>query len=109
MEVTKEVEAPQPKKEEVKKSGQVSRKQSDVQKGDISAKGEKKNRNHDRSSKDRKPNGPQRTHFDSSLKAPSFVDREKVKQSTENGFIGDQENWFDDEMFKRPKHKVNFD
>ena len=30
-------------------------------------------------------------------------------ESTELGFTGPSEEWFDDEIYKAPKHKANFD
>lgn len=49
------------------------------------------------------------THYQTNLKPPTFVDKEKVLKSTETGFTGPKQGWFDEDLFKRAKHKVNFD
>jgi len=63
-----------------------------------------------RLSKDRPANSkPRDHHFQPTLKPPQFPHGDKVIVSKETGFVGDKQDWFDEELFNRPKHKVNFD
>ena len=62
-------------------------------------------------SRDRSSNGNKKTHthFQTNLKMPVFGDKEKVLDSNEAGFEGDKESWFDEELYNKPKTKINFD
>jgi len=48
-------------------------------------------------------------HFRDKLKAPTIADKDKVVNSSETGFTGDKEGWFDDELYNKPKAAHNFD
>ena len=42
-------------------------------------------------------------------KPPVFVNKEKCIKSSEQGFNGNSESWFDDEAYSKPKNDANFD
>jgi protein arginine N-methyltransferase 1 len=48
-------------------------------------------------------------YFQADLKKPNFASKDDILESKEKGFIGDKEGWFDNDLWKRPKHKFNFD
>jgi protein arginine N-methyltransferase 1 len=43
------------------------------------------------------------------MKPPHFSDKDKVVKSTEKGYTGSPDNWFDEEKYNKPKHEANFD
>ena len=54
------------------------------------------------SAKERKePSGP--------LKEPNFRDKFRPMRSNEQGYVGNSEGWFDEDLYKKPKGKANFD
>lgn len=38
-----------------------------------------------------------------------FLNKEKVQPSKEQGFTGPKEEWFDEELYNRPKYSATFD
>jgi len=48
-------------------------------------------------------------HFKDKMKAPMMSDKERVIQSTETGFTGEKQEWFDEELYKKPKQSATFD
>ena len=40
---------------------------------------------------------------------PRFQDKEKVIRSTEGGFTGPSDGWFDEDRYRKPKNMANFD
>ena len=54
--------------------------------------------------------GPDRKKmFGDKMKEPAHDNKNKVVKSKENGFTGDKEGWFDEELYNKPKYKANFD
>ena len=43
------------------------------------------------------------------MREPVFRDKFKPVRSNEQGYVGNSEGWFDDELYKKPKGKANFD
>jgi protein arginine N-methyltransferase 1 len=43
------------------------------------------------------------------LKEPYFKDKYKVIKSTETGYTGHTDTWFDEAKFDKPKEGPNFD
>ena len=43
------------------------------------------------------------------MKPPFLADKHIVVKSTEQGYTGSPENWFDEEKYNKPKHEATFD
>jgi type I protein arginine methyltransferase len=71
---------------------------------------EKKNDQPKKKPNNRK-NGQQkeRKPFEGPLKEPHFKDKFRPMKSYEPGYTGDSELWFDEEKYRKPKGKANFD
>ena len=74
---------------------------------------EKKNENNESK---KKPNnkGPKKAPKEAKaiqgpLKEPHFKDKFRTMRSNESGYVGNSEGWFDEELYKKPKGKANFD
>ena len=48
-------------------------------------------------------------HFSTTIKAPTINDKDKVVNSTETGFTGEKETWFDEDLYNKPKQAATFD
>jgi len=60
--------------------------------------------------KDKKPAAPKKeAKTIGPIKQPKFHDKYRVMKSTEEGYKGHSDNWFDDEKFNLPKKEANFD
>ena len=43
------------------------------------------------------------------MKEPFIKDKYRPMRSNEQGYVGKSDTWFDEEKYKIPKHKANFD